>query len=247
VAEAMPFLGFRVNRVLENLPLTTPEQRARAAEAALEVVREHPSDLVRDQYLLDIAARTRMDPERLRGRITQTRVKAGVQQGRTRRDEASLRTHTAGSRRVHRRHDGPEMEALRLLVCRPEEVRDWLHEDLFGDELTLAAYRALRQAGTVRAAIELADPAAGELLQQIAVQESVAEPLDVVDLLLAEAGRRAIRQLEAEVRLADDPLLFAHDIAWLKLTIEDLQSEHPSVEARERLLAWLLQQPEDEG
>jgi hypothetical protein len=47
--------------------------------------------------------------------------------------------------------------------------------------------------------------------------------------------------------LADDPLLFAHDIAWLKLTIEDLQSEHPSVEARERLLAWLLQQPEDEG
>ncbi|MCX7620709.1 MAG: DNA primase [Acidimicrobiales bacterium] len=246
VAEAEPFLGFRVNRVLATMPLSTPEQRARAAEAALDVVREHPSDLVRDQYLLDVAARTRIDPERLRERAARTRRAAGAKSGDRRADRAQLRQPGAPGGRDSIR-EGPEIEALRLLVCRPDEVRDWLFEELFGDDLSLAAYRALVETDGVRAAIERADPAAGELLRRIAVEESTAEPLDVVDLLLAEAGRRAITELEAEVRLADDPLAYSQTIAWLKLTIEDLQSEHPSVGSREQLLAWLTQQSEDEG
>src|SRR5262249_17977932 len=48
VTDAVPFLQFRVNRVLTSMPMTTAEGRARAAEAALVVVAEHPSDLVRD-------------------------------------------------------------------------------------------------------------------------------------------------------------------------------------------------------
>ena len=46
VAEAVPFLGFRVGRVLSAANLDTPEGRARAAEQAIEVVREHPNELV---------------------------------------------------------------------------------------------------------------------------------------------------------------------------------------------------------
>jgi DNA primase len=60
VAGAKPFLKFRLDRVLDAAALDTPEQRARAAEAAVAVVAEHPSELVRDQYLLEVAARCRI-------------------------------------------------------------------------------------------------------------------------------------------------------------------------------------------
>ena len=73
IANAVPLLGFRVARVLEAGRLTTPEGRTRAAEAALEVIREHPNELVRDQYVMQVAARCQQDPDRLRARA-RTRV-----------------------------------------------------------------------------------------------------------------------------------------------------------------------------
>src|SRR4029077_5198773 len=66
IANAVPLLGFRVARVLEAGRLTTPEGRTRAAAAALEGIREHPNELVRDQYVMQVAARCQQDPDRLR-------------------------------------------------------------------------------------------------------------------------------------------------------------------------------------
>ena len=47
----------------------TGEGRARAAEAAVAMVAEHPNELVRDQYLVTVADRTRLEAERLRPRL----------------------------------------------------------------------------------------------------------------------------------------------------------------------------------
>ncbi|MGH9151862.1 MAG: DNA primase, partial [Acidimicrobiales bacterium] len=66
VADAKPFLRFRVDRVLGKGDLHTSDGRARAAEAAMAVIAEHPSELVRDQYLMDVSGYCRVDPERLR-------------------------------------------------------------------------------------------------------------------------------------------------------------------------------------
>jgi DNA primase len=66
VENATPFMRFRLDRVFEAADLTSPEGRARVAEAAVELVAEHPEALVRDQYLMDVAGRCRMDAERLR-------------------------------------------------------------------------------------------------------------------------------------------------------------------------------------
>jgi DNA primase len=49
------------------------EGRAKAAEAALFVVAEHPSDLVRDQYVMNVAGRCRIDADRLRSRLHEVR------------------------------------------------------------------------------------------------------------------------------------------------------------------------------
>src|SRR5215217_4439863 len=63
---AKPFLTFRIDRLLARSDLRTPAGKARAAEAAMDAVREHPSDLVRDQYVMTVADRTGIDAGRLR-------------------------------------------------------------------------------------------------------------------------------------------------------------------------------------
>ena len=70
VKEARPFLQFRVDRMLSGGDLTTAEGRARAAETALMAVAEHPDDLVRDQYVMQLADRCRLDADRLRDHLT---------------------------------------------------------------------------------------------------------------------------------------------------------------------------------
>ena len=73
VREARPFLQFRVDRVWEGADLTTAEGRAHAADAALRAVAEHPDDLVRDQYAMQVADRCRLEPARVRERLDEAR------------------------------------------------------------------------------------------------------------------------------------------------------------------------------
>jgi hypothetical protein len=142
------------------------------------------------------------------------------------------------------------MEALRLLIQHPDGMAPWLHESLFGDELTLAAYRALRDAGSVREALAHTDPGAAELLQRLAVEESEAEVHDVAARLVEAASARALVELQARVRATVDQEEFAalsREIAWLKLRIEELREAPSRVEAAEQLLAWLTDRPEEHG
>ena len=68
IKEARPFLQFRVDRMLQAGDLRTPEGRARAAEAALTAVAEHPDDLVRDQYVMRLSDLCQIDTAKLRER-----------------------------------------------------------------------------------------------------------------------------------------------------------------------------------
>ena len=70
---ATPFLRFRLDRAFAAADLSTNEGRARAAGRALEIVAEHPDELVRDQYLMDVASRCRVEPDRLRTLLEQVR------------------------------------------------------------------------------------------------------------------------------------------------------------------------------
>ncbi|HEX6422307.1 MAG TPA: DNA primase [Acidimicrobiales bacterium] len=88
VGGATPFLRFRLDRAFAAADLTTNEGRARAAERALDIVAEHPTELVRDQYLMDVASRCRVDPDRLRPMLDEARRRparaAGAADGRGR-------------------------------------------------------------------------------------------------------------------------------------------------------------------
>jgi hypothetical protein len=141
------------------------------------------------------------------------------------------------------------MEALRLLVARPDEIAAQLAEALFGDPDLAAAYRAVVATPTLADAVASlgeGGSAAADVLQRIAVEETDAEVDDVLTRLVDEAAGRALAALQAEARVADDPLAVAGDVAWVKLRILELRDPATGLEARNLLLGWLTGRTEEE-
>jgi DNA primase len=234
VEEATPFLAFRVERVLGKASLGTAEGRARAAEAAMAVVAEHPNELVRDQYLMQVADRCRIDAERLREFLDPSRKRA--------------RPAPSSSSQRQRRSDSPEIEALRLAVHRPETVAELLDEVLFDDELHRSAFAALASAATLTEAIESADAAAAELLHRLAVEETDADPEDVVARLADRAATRVLHGLEADARANPERLAELSPVTgWLRLTVEQVRDPDSRVEALKGLVPWLVRNGQGEA
>lgn len=247
IAEAKPFLKFRLDRVLDSSPLDTPEHRARAAEAAMVVVLEHPSDIVRDQYLLEVAARLRLDPEQLRNRRPAASRGGASGQGSgpgSRKNTSANRPQRAARAVVHR--DTAATEALRHLIWDPESIAPLLDDVLFPDPLAATAYRAMLATGSVADAIEMAaadDPVAGDLLQRLAVEEPESTVQSVLIRLVDDAANASMAALQAEAMVAADPFAVGESIRWLNLRIMDLREQEgsldPDMEAMHDLLAWL--------
>jgi DNA primase len=235
VRDAKPVLEFRLDRVLGRASLASVEGRARAAEEAIAVIAEHPNDLVRDQYLMKVAGPTRFHEEQLRDHLTKV----------LRGDRRTTLGVPPPARRTAL--TGPEVEALRLAVHRPDEVADRLEDVLFADELHLAAFEALCSAATLDEAIETARPDVAQLLQRLAVEEADADPDDVVRLLVANAAQRRLAALQAEARASANPTEYSPTIAWLKHTGEQLWDDATAVGATEQLVAWLVQFGEEVG
>ncbi len=255
VADAKPFLKFRLDRVLDAARFDTPEQRVRAAEAAMAVVQEHPSDMVRDQYLLEVAARCRVDENQLRNR-TFTAPAPPEPRPQRRRDAdddapprgSLVRPDRGPMRRIPR--DTAESEALRLYVWRRDEVGPRLDESLFRDPVALTAFHALTSTPTVADAVAAAgadDPVAGDFLQRLAVEETDADVDDVVTRLVDEAATAAMASLKAEARVAEDPFTVGEAIAWLNLRIMELREPETNEVARGQLLGWLTGRPEEDS
>ena len=233
VEQAVPFLAFRVDRAIGAGDLRSPEGRARAAEAALAVIAEHPNSLVRDQYVGQVAVRCDLPAASLARSL-----------GRPGAAPRVVRPAPPPSRAT----EGPEVEALKLMVHRRREVESQLHEVLFAEELHVAVFRALTTTASLHEAIDAADPGAAALLQRLAVVEPDSEPDDVVARVAREAGARALAELVAESRRSDDPTAYAPAIGWLSLTLEQLRGDSPTrVEAASQLVPWLASRAEEQA
>jgi DNA primase len=260
VRGARPFLQFRVDRVLEAGDLSTPEGRARAAEAALDAVAEHPDDLVRDQYVMQLADRCRLDATRLRERLDHARAHppppGGRHRPRARRDEppredpdgeaAPVFERTAPSGQALR--GGPGLEALKLAVHRPEDVADRVHAVLFSDPVQREAFVALVEHDSLRDAVETASPEVAGLLRRVTVEEPLAgdvelgDPIDsVVTVLVRAAVRRALADMQVRDRTENVPWQErAAETAQVRLWLDELDDPSSGRDAVDRLVAWLV-------
>jgi DNA primase len=229
IKEARPFLAFRLERAMAGTTLRAPvEARARVATKALEMIAEHPSDVVRREYVGQVAGTLGLEVERLLASMPAPGRRATPVQ--VRRTEV----------------EGPEIEALRLAIHQPELVADRLEDVLFADELHLAAFRALVEAEELHDAIAHADPGAAALLQRLAVDEAVADADDVVARLVEQAVDRALTELKSEAGASDDRFAELSAVTgWVKLAREQLRESEESIEAANRLVAWLRQRAEE--
>jgi DNA primase len=265
IKEARPFLQFRVDRMLNAGDLTTAEGKARAADTALTAVAEHPDDLVRDQYVMQLADRCRLDPARLRERLDHLRAHPPAERPmrRTRpSDEPPPRDYPEddgdfivpegeGSASVlaAAMRPGPGLEALKLAVHKPEDVGDRVHAVLFTDRVQREAFVALLENDSVHEAVESASPEVASLLRRVIVEEPMAgdpelgDPVDsVVAVLLRGAARRALAEVEIESRVGEDSWQArAAETVQVRLWLDELEESPSGRDAADRLVTWLVE------
>ncbi len=271
VSGAKPFLQFRLERILDAADLSTPEGRARGADHALVAVAEHPDDLVRDQYVMQVAERCRLDPTALRERLERIR-REGPRTPPAKSERTPTRPAPPADDRDPRGYDErdepewdewddgpgpvgparksatmefrPGLEALRLAIHRPEEVGDRLEPVLFSDPIQRAAFCALVESDDLGEAIDGASGHVQGLLVRLTVEEPRAEPDEVVAQLVRDTVRRELPVVTVEARTSREAMQEAVEVAgWL----QDLDRSDTAAEASRRLVAWLLVRSQPRG
>ena len=169
VTDAVPFLQFRLDRVLESANLATAEGRGRAAEHAMEVLAEHPSELVRDQYIMQVAGTLRLEESLLRPRV--------VELARNPKPRTANEPPTAPSppRAARLPMPRPGLEALRLRVHFPNDVKDRLIAAYFVNDVQREIFDGLSSERSLSEVIDELDrrgeEEAAHVLSELAVDE----------------------------------------------------------------------------
>ena len=227
VDDAMPFLGFRVNRVVTGKPLRSPEDRARVAEQAMTVINEHPDVNVRKLYAGEVATRVGLPVADL----------SRMAEKRGQRPEVRV----ASTREVGVAENA-EFVAVTLLLQSWDDIAPWLVEDLFASEVPRRAFLALAAASQVEganllnAALAAADPEVCELLERAAVADVDVNAMSVAFDLIGVAVRRVLAR---RTGITDPEEIRADREARVRL--EELDDSRLAPVASEALLMWLAE------
>ncbi|MEX0846337.1 MAG: DNA primase [Ilumatobacteraceae bacterium] len=225
VDDAVPFLGFRLQRVLDGRPARSPEEKARMADQAMMVVNEHPNVNVRKLYAGQVATRVGLPVNDL--------VRVAERGG-------TARVRIAPSRQIGA-PENAEFVAVSLLLQRWNDVADWLVEPLFADDVARRAFVALAETGgSLSLALDAADPEAREMLERAAVADLDADPFVEACNLIAAAVRR---ELSRSTGVLGDEAIRA--ITEARQQLELLDSPGTAQDAAGVLLGWLEERGEE--
>ena len=246
VANAVPFLQFRLERVLDAANVATAEGRARAAELAMVVLAEHPSEIVRDQYLMQMADRLRLDYGPLRPRVAELARNPALRVGvEASLEEAPIRRRASGAPMPR-----PGLEALRLCVHFPRDVKGRLIGPYFVNEVQREIFEGISSDRSLSEVIDdlaqRGEEEASLVLSQLAVDEldrdyTADDVTAVVSQLVRSAVQKELKNVERDLREGR----MAPDVAMA--TISDVKErvgllDTPQGEVAEGdLRDWLLE------
>ncbi|HVE20321.1 MAG TPA: DNA primase [Ilumatobacteraceae bacterium] len=226
VDTALPFLGFRLQRVMSGRRLNSPEDRARLAEQAMAVVNEHPDTNVRKLYAGQVASHTGLPINDLVAIASRRSARPVVRVGNTRRVGSS---------------ENAEFVAIALLLQRWHDMAGWLDEVLFVDDVARRAFLAVAEGdGSVGRSLDLADPEAREMIERAAVADIDADPAAEGRNLIAAAVRR---ELARRVNETDPVEILANRDA--RVALEQFDEPSAGNDAAELLLGWLQRRNEE--
>jgi hypothetical protein len=195
------------------------------------LVGEHPNELVRDQYVMKLAGRLDIDPDRLRGVVSRAHSSSTAHVR-----PVSSATTDPPEHPVDRR----ELDALRWSVHAPSLVGGRLDVSLFADPVARSAFAALT-AGTLEEALHHDDPQVAALLQRLAVEEApagatVEELVSRVVVNLAEASSQ--RRLASMLRSGDERSTQMKALLDALVRERDAGSWASAEEVAAKLVAW---------
>jgi len=231
VEAAKPFMEFRLDRVLAGADKDSLEGRARAADAAAVIVAEHPHDLVRDQYVMRVAAALDIDPDRLRDTV-----------GKARGERQHVAASSRPARRPMRPVDRREVDLLVYALHDPELVESWLDARVFADPVAREAFEVIESADDFLAALETTDGAVRELLERVAVEEPVDdnEPETLHVRLMANAVAPAAQRVLTTMLRAGDERSSAVKVLLNALASAEAIGDWDAVlHNAEQLLGWV--------
>ncbi len=204
IGEALPFLGFRLERVLDGANTSTAEGRARAAELAMAVLAEHPNELVRDQYVQELVGRFGLDQNMLRSRVSEL-----AKQPRDRGSREVPNEPAAPRSQGRARMPRPGLEALRLYVHGPESFKSRLVAPYFVNEVQREIFDALSSGQSISEVIDTLErrgqDEAAQVLGELAVEQldqhySTADVSAVVAQLVRSAVHQELLRLNRDMR-----------------------------------------------
>ncbi len=236
VSGALPFLKFRLERELARHSLDTIEHRARAAEDALALIGEHPNVLVRDEYIMTIADRCRIDAARLREMQARPAPRRGVAVA-----EAPRASVPIGS-------DNVEDQALQLVISADDPLVALLSEPLFVEPMRKEIFIALRDAPSVRDAIDMLGADEADLLVKLAATPD--DQLDapaVLSRLLGKCADRMAKDLEAEARLTGNVKDVLSEVKFLRQWSIDLWEPVSEPNDLAPLADWIAMKAASDG
>jgi DNA primase len=205
ISGAVPFLRFRLDRVLDSANLATAEGRSRAAEHAMVVLAEHPSDLVRDTYLMQVADTLRLEPALLRPRVAEL-IRNPTQRVANEPPPPIERSQLSAMRTPMPR---PGLEALRLRVHFPHDVKDRLVAPYFVNEVQREIFEGLLSEKSLSEVVDelqrRGEEEASQVLSQLAVDDldrdyTVEDVTAVVAQLIRRAVSEEMKNVERDLR-----------------------------------------------
>ncbi len=224
VEGAQPFMAFRLDRHFAAADLSSIEARFTASSEALAIIAEHPDQLVRGEYVMQVADRCRLDFRELERRLEAEVRRARARNRAVAKGEApepappepddlepmnprpaanpprfSLAELLDSSQR-------PYNEAIRQLAARPGELSAFMPEFLFAHPVHLELVRSLGTCTTPDEVVESAEglsAAARGLLMRLLIDPSNEDEVDVISRLVERHADRAVDSLMREVRRVD--------------------------------------------
>lgn len=227
VDDPVPFLGFRLQRMMGSRRLDSPEQRARMAEEAMAVVNEHPNANVRKLYAGEVAVKVGL-PVVDMVRLAERRVQRPSIEVQQRRQNAPM--------------ENAEFAALVILVQEWDPIAEWLIEALFDNDANRMAFVALAEAGDLPGALDIAPPDARDVLERAAVADFELDAAVEARSLIAAATRR---ELKHRTGLVDPASLEEDRAANLDLRALAEPDQERALSAAESLLGWLHRRTEE--
>ncbi len=217
VSQAKPFLSFRLERLVGSKDLSSIEGRVNAANAALELVAQHPNPMVRAEYLMMVGDLCKLDVKELDRTLDQY-VK--LWQSRSRQAQVNTTSHVdsfapseTNSSSLDQAEDPalqrdviesainellepslrPYNEALRILLQNPSGLAPFIPEYLFSNSIHVELVKHIVSSSSkneiVATAVKLSPKARGLLMRLVAVPSEIDEVDAIARLLEHHAGR----------------------------------------------------------